>query len=245
MLFEQYLKIVEERIARVRETQRDKIASAGQAIADSVAAGGTVYAFGCGHSALLAQEITYRAGGFMLVNPIFAPGTLLDERPVTITSQIERLSGLAESVAQASGMKAGDVLLLISTSGRNALPVEMGLAAKERGVKVIALISAAYSAAVSSRHPSGHKVADIADIVLDNQADAGDAVLQMEGLPEKIGPVSGAIGAAILHAVIIHATSVLLERGIEPPVFLSGNLPGGDEHNARLLAEYCDRIHYL
>lgn len=245
MLFEKYLKTVEQRIARARETQKEAIIAAGQAIADTVASGGTVFAFGCGHSALLTQEIMYRAGGFMLVNPVFAPGTLLHERPVTITSQMERLCGLAEPVAEASGMKQGDVLLLISTSGRNPLPVEMGLAAKKRGVKVIAVVSTAYSAAVPSRHPSGKKVADIADIVLDNQADAGDAVLQVEGLPEKIGPVSGAVGAAIMHAVIVQAVGALLERGVEPPVFLSGNLPGGDEHNQRLLARYRDRIRYM
>jgi uncharacterized phosphosugar-binding protein len=245
MLFEKYMEIVEERIRRARTEQGEQVAAAARAIADCVERGGTLFAFGCGHSALLAQEIFYRAGGLMLVNPIFAPGTLLHERPVTITSRMERLSGLAGPVVEASGMRAGDVLLLFSTSGRNALPVEMGMEAQKRGVIVIALVSKRYCAAIPSRHESGKKVPDVADIVLDNEAEAGDAVLQVEGLPAKIGPVSGAVGAAMLHGVIVEAVGLLLKRGITPPVFVSGNLPEGDEHNKRLLQEHRDQIRYM
>jgi uncharacterized phosphosugar-binding protein len=245
MLFEKYMEAVEERIRRARTEQAESIAAAARAIADCIEKGGTIFAFGCGHSALLGQEIFYRAGGLMLVNPIFAPGTLLHERPVTLTSQMERLPGLAAPVVEGSKIKSGDVLLLFSTSGRNALPVEMGMEAKKRGATVIAIVSKRYCAAVPSRHESGKKVPDVADIVLDNEADAGDAVLAVEGLPERIGPVSGAVGAAILHGVIVEAIGLLLKRGITPPVFLSGNLPAGDEHNQRLLAKNRDRIFYM
>ena len=133
---------------------------------------------------------------------------------------------------------------MISTSGRNAVPIEMATAARARGLAVIALTSLDYSRSVASRHPSGEHLADVADIVLDNRAPAGDAVLELPGLPEKIAPCSGAVGAAMLHAVIVQAVANLMEQGIEPPVFLSGNLPEGDSHNQRLMNRYADRIHY-
>jgi uncharacterized phosphosugar-binding protein len=162
-----------------------------------------------------------------------------------MTSQMERLSGYAQVLAGAQPMKPGDVIIVISTSGRNAVPIEMAMAARDRGLKVIALASLAYSRSQPSRHPSGKRLADVADLILDNGSPPGDALLELPGLPEKIGPSSGAVGAAILHAVIVQAVANLLERGIEPPVFLSGNLPDGDEHNQRLMRQYADRIHYL
>jgi uncharacterized phosphosugar-binding protein len=245
MTSEQYFDLLETKWTQVRSSQKDSIVRAAQAISDSIASGGTVFAFGCGHSALLAQEIFYRAGGLILVNVIFGPGNLLHERPVTLTSQMERIEGYSKLLADANGVRPGDVVIVISTSGRNPVPIEMAIAARERGATVIALTSSLYSGAVESRHSSGKKLADFAHITLDHLAEPGDAVLQIPGLPEKIGPTSGPIGAALLHAVVVQAIANLQARGIQPPVFLSGNLPGGDEHNARLLHQYRDRIHYM
>lgn len=242
---DRYLDSLIAKLTEVRDTQRDAIAAAARAIADAIASGGTVWTFGCGHSGLLAREIYYRAGGLMLVNAISAPGQSLEVHPVPMTSQMERLSGYAQVLAGAQPMKPGDVIIVISTSGRNAVPIEMAMAARDRGLKVIALTSLAYSRSQPSRHPSGKRLADVADLILDNGSPPGDALLELPGLPEKIGPSSGAVGAAILHAVIVQAVANLLERGIEPPVFLSGNLPDGDEHNQRLMRQYADRIHYL
>jgi len=241
---EEYLDAIIAKLAEVRDSQWKAMAAAAQAISEAIADGGTVWTFGCGHSGLLAHEVYYRAGGLMLVNAITAPGQSLDVHPVPMTSQMERLEGYSQTLADAQPMKAGDAIIVISTSGRNAVPIEMALAARERGLKVIALTSLAYSKSVPSRHPSGKHLADAADVVLDNCAPAGDALQELPGLPEKIGPSSGAVGAAMLHAVIVQAVANLLERGIEPPVFLSGNLPEGDAHNERLMRQYADRIHY-
>ena len=112
-------------------------------------------------------------------------------------------------------------------------------------MKVIGLTSLAYTNAVSSRHPSGKKMYEYADVVLDGKIDPGDAVLEAEGVPQKFCPVSGAINAAILQAVIAATVELLLERGITPPVFLAANVEGGDEYNKKLLEEYKDRIFYL
>jgi uncharacterized phosphosugar-binding protein len=244
MYSDRYLDAIIGKLEEVRDTQRDAIAVAARTLSDAIAAGGTLWAFGCGHSGLLAQEIYYRAGGLMLVNAIIAPGQSLEVKPVPMTSQMERLEGYAEILAEAQPMKPGDVAIVISTSGRNAVPIEMAMAASARGLKVIVLTSLAYSRAVPSRHPSGKHLADVADVVLDNGAPAGDAAVELAGLPEPIGPTSGAVGAALLHAVIVQAVANLLEQGIEPPVFLSGNLPEGDAHNERLMRQYADRIHY-
>jgi uncharacterized phosphosugar-binding protein len=245
MVFEQYFDLLEQKWSQVRQSQKENILSAAQAVSDSIASGGTIFAFGCGHSALLAQEIFYRAGSLMLVNVIFGPGNLLHERPVTLTSQMERLEGYSKLLADANDIRSGDVVIVISTSGRNPVPIEMAIAAGDRGATVIALTSSLYSGAVASRHPSGKKLADFAHITLDHMAEPGDAVVEIAGFPERVGPTSGPIGAALLHAVVVQAIANLLERGVQPPVFLSGNLPGGDEHNARLLQQYRDRIRYL
>jgi uncharacterized phosphosugar-binding protein len=144
-----------------------------------------------------------------------------------------------------SPMKAGDVLIVVSVSGRNAVPIEMAQLAQERGIKVIGLTSRAYSGAVTSRHPSGKKMHEFADVVLDNKADKGDALLSAEGMPQKFSPGSGVTSIAILHALVSATIEELLARGITPPVFLAANVDEGKEYNARLLAQYRDRIFYL
>ena len=180
---------------------------------------------------MLTEELFYRAGGLMLINPIFGPGLMLNEVPVTKTSQFERLSGYADVLLDSVNLGEKDLLILISTSGRNPVPVEMALGSKERGAKVIALTSLKYTQNVSSRHQSGKKVYEIADLVLDNCGQIGDAVLQIEGLIQKMGSTSTIAGSFILNSVVALAVEKMLALGLEPPVYLSANLDEGDEHN--------------
>jgi uncharacterized phosphosugar-binding protein len=190
--------------------------------------------------------LVYRAGGLMLINPIFGPGiAAMDTRPATLSSEIEKLPGYARALIDNTPMQAGDVLIVVSVSGRNAVPIEMAELAQQRGVTVIGLTSRAYSGAVTSRHPSGKKMHDFADIVLDNKADKGDAVLAAEGMPQKFSPASGVTSIAILHALVSATIEELLRRGLTPPVYLAANVDGGKEYNARLLEQYKDRIFYL
>jgi uncharacterized phosphosugar-binding protein len=240
-----YLAALSAKLDQLRQSQSDNIARAAALVADSLAAGGLLYTFGCGHSAALAQEIYYRAGGLLLVEAIFGEDLLLHRRPVGVTTACERLPGYATLLLEGSGARKGDVILVISTSGRNITPVEMALAARQRGLPVIALTSGRYARALPSRHPSGKCLPDVADVVLDNQADPGDASLELPGLAEKVGPVSTALGAALLQALVVQVIANLLERGLEPPVFLSSNLAGGDEHNRRLIARHRDRLRFL
>ena len=240
-----YLDLCLGVLSRVKAEQMEKIAEAAKIIADAIAGRHTFFAFGCTHSNLPVQDVFYRAGGLMLVNPIFPPGLALDVRPPTMTSEMERLEGYGQVFFQHVPAKPGDVLLLISTSGRNAVPVDIALEAKQRGMKLIVITSLAYSQAVSSRHPSGKKVYELGDVVLDNYSPKGDAVLSVEGLPQKTGSTSGVVGSVLMHAIISQVVQNLVDAGLTPPIYLSGNLDGGAEHNARMLEAYRDRIFYL
>ncbi len=241
----EYLKQAAAILERIEATQSEKIGEAAEIISQAIADGHSLFGFGCTHSSLPVEDIFYRAGGLMLVNPIFAPGLSLDIRPPTFTSKLERLEGYAKLVLDRTPAKAGDVLILVSVSGRNAIPVEMAQAAKEKGMTVIGLTSMAYTSAFSSRHPSGKKMYEYADVVLDNLVPPGDAILEIEGLPQKCCPISGITSIAVLHALIAETIERLIAKGFTPPVYLAANAQGGDEWNARLLGEYKDRIFYM
>jgi len=232
-------------LARVRQEQRENLARAAEALAHCVSNGGSIYGIGCGHSGLVVQDVFYRAGGLMLINAIFAPGLQLDVRPVTVSSQVERLSGYAAIILDGVRPKAGDALILVSTSGRNAVPVELAQEAKKRGMTVIGVTSRAYTAAAPSRHPSGKHMHDFADIVIDNLSEPGDASIEVPGLGLKMGPTSTSVGCAILHALAMETVALLVEKGHTPPVFMPANYPGGTEHNERLIEQYGDRVNYL
>jgi len=241
-----YLNTTIELLLRIRDEEQDALEQAAKTMADAVEQGHCLFAFGCTHSSLPIQDLVYRAGGFMLVNPIYGPGiTALDIKPTTISSAMEQMQGYAKVILDNSPAKAGDVLILVSVSGRNAVPVELAQLARERGLKVIGVTSKEYSQAVSSRHPSGKKMHDFADIILDNKAPKGDAVLEDKGVMQRFNPVSGVTSTAILQALVAATIEELLQRGFTPPVFLAANVDGGAEYNARLIKQYRDRIFYI
>ncbi len=242
---DQYAEQVASLVRRIAEEEKENLHRAALLLADAIAGDARLFAFGCTHSSTTLQDILIRAGGLMLINPIFAPGLeALDTHPVSLSSTLERLEGYAKGILDHTPIRAGDVLILVSVSGRNAVPVEMAMEAKARGIKVIAVTGLAYTRAVESRHSSGKKMFEFADVVLDNKAEKGDAILEAEGVPQKFCPVSGITSPAILQMMVAATIEELLSRGITPPVFLAANVEGGDAYNARLLAQYRDRIFY-
>jgi uncharacterized phosphosugar-binding protein len=245
MLAETYLTYCIDLLTRIRDEQLDRIAEAAALISDALVADHSLFAFGCTHSSLPVQEIFYRAGGFMLLNPIFAPGLKLDVRPPTMTSELERLEGYGKVIFESVPARRGDVLILLSTSGRNAVPVDVALEAKNRGMALIVITSLDYTKRVTSRHPSGKKVYELGDVVLDNYSPQGDAVLEVPGLQQRTGSTSGVAGSVLMHAIISQVIENLIEAGIEPPVYVSGNLDGGMAYNAKMLARHASRIFYL
>jgi uncharacterized phosphosugar-binding protein len=241
-----YLEEVIRLLKRIDEEEGPALSQAAELVADAIVAGQRIFAFGCTHSSLPIQDLVYRAGGLMLINPLFGPGIAsLDLKYSTMSSEIERLSGYARILLDNSPIQENDVLILVSVSGRNAVPIEMAQLAKERGIKVIGVTSRTYAGSVTSRHPSGRKMHEFADVVLDNKVDKGDAVLQAEGLPVKFCPASGVTSIAILQSLVATAVERLLARGYTPPIFVAGNVDGSAEHNARLIAENRDRVFYL
>ncbi|MFB7502204.1 SIS domain-containing protein [Streptomyces broussonetiae] len=232
-------------LQRVREEEAEAIAAAGTLLADTVAAGGRLFAFGAGHSSLAAQDVVYRAGGLALMNLLVVPGVVgVDVTPATLGSALERVDGLASAVLDTSPVRAGDALVIISLSGRNALPVEMALNARALGVKVIGVTSVAYASQTRSRHVSGTFLKDHCDLVLDSKIAVGDAELTLDTIPAPFAPASTVVTTALMQAVMATAAAALAERGIEPPLLRSGNVDGGHEWNGRVMREYGDRIFY-
>ncbi|WP_030419424.1 SIS domain-containing protein [Streptomyces sp. SCSIO 75703] len=232
-------------LQRVREEEADAVETAGTLLADTVQTGGRLFAFGAGHSSLAAQDVVYRAGGLALMNLLAVPGVVgVDVMPATLGSALERVDGLASAVLDASPLRAGDALVIVSLSGRNALPVEMALGARAAGVRVIGVTSVAYASETVSRHSSGTFLKDHCDVVLDSKIAVGDAELSLDTVPAPFAPASTVVTSALMQAMVATAAAVLAERGVEPPLLRSGNVDGGLEWNDRVLDRYGDRIFY-
>jgi len=245
MLGKKYLKEVSNIIDKVLETQLDKIEATARIIVEAAMSKNSIYIFGCNHAGILTQELFYRTGGLAIINPVTAPGLTLDARPVTLTTEIERLNGYGRIIVDSLKLKENDVLIIHSVSGINNVTVDMALRAHELRVKVIVITNMAYTSKVKSRHHSGKRLFELADLVLDNCGAYGDAAVAVEGMQLRVGPTSTVIGAAIMNAVVVESAALFIEKGIIPPVFMSSNMEGGDEYNARILEEYRDSIHYI
>ncbi len=227
------------------QTQTEALEQGARLMADATLSGHNIFAFGCSHAGLLALEMYYRTGGMATINPVRAPGLNLDVDPATMTSQLERLPEYGKVIADNQPIGAGDVVIVHSVSGRNTVTVDFALRCREKGAKVIALTSMSYSQGVTSRHPSGKRLFEAADLVLDNCGCPGDGSLNIDGVPEKVGPTSTAVGAAMLNAMMCRAVELVAAAGGVVPVFMSANVDGGDEHNKTMLAKYKDHIFYM
>ena len=245
MLAKTYLQNMQALLGELIDKQTGNIERAAEAIASAIAAGHSLFGFGCNHSLLPILDIYYRAGGLMLLNPIIAPGLLLELHPPTLTSKMEQLEGYGAIALASAPIKPGDALILISVSGRNAVPVDVALHAKMLGATVIGVTSRAFSDSVTPRNKQGKMLIDVVDIVIDNLVPPGDASLSLEGVPQKFTPVSGVSSVALMHALMAETIERLVARGITPPVYMSGNMEGGAAYNDQQLAANADHIFYL
>jgi uncharacterized phosphosugar-binding protein len=234
-MYERYVEIVQQMLAGALDANRDSIVRAAAVLADTVERDGIIHAFGSGHSQLLAQELEGRAGGFAPVNVIYDPGL----------GKSENVPGYAASLLRDHVLAPPDCLVAISNSGRNTSPVEMALIAKEAGLPVIALTALDFSRSVTSRHSSGRRLFEVADVVLDNRGVAGDAVLEIAGAPVRVGPTSTIVGAMLLGAAVAGAVAELVRRGVEPPIIISHNTDHGPEYEAALRRRYRGRLQPL
>lgn len=239
--FEAMMPILERAI----DSQQRIIREVAHRMADVIASDNLVYVFGAGHAGLIAEELSYRAGGLVPIVPIFAPGLTTTVRPLTLETKMERLSGYAALLLEECGITGEDMLIVHSNSGRNTVAIELAEGARERDIVVVALTDVAHSRSVTSRHPKGYKLMDVTDYVIDNCGVPGDAAVEFPGFPQKTGSTSTVVGVALLNAAVVETVRILLERGIEPPVFRSANLDNSDEHNKRLMNRYAGRLTYL
>jgi uncharacterized phosphosugar-binding protein len=239
--FEALLPILE----RAFDSQQDVLLAVAGRMADVIAGDHMIYVFGAGHAGIIAEEMFYRAGGLVPVLPIFAPGLVTFTRPVTMETQLERLSGYAALLLEACKITAQDLLILHSNSGRNTVAIEMAEEAQKRGIALVALTSVAHSNAVTSRHPRGMKLMDFADFVIDNCGEVGDAAVRLEGSGQLTGSTSTVVGAALMNALVVETSRILLARGLEAPIFRSANLDGSEDSNQRWVDHYANRLTYL
>ena len=244
-IIDQYYSRVSEILAEAFTKERENIEAAAQVLACANEEHRSIFAFGCNHAGLITLELFYRTGGMVTVNPIRAPGMMLEISPITMTSQMERMQNYGRMILDGEPTKAGDVLIIHSVSGRNAVTVDMAEAAREKGMTVIVVTNMNTATSVTSRHPSGKMLHDFADILIDNHGDMGDAAIQLEGFAQKLASTSTVVGAALLNAVTARASELLWEKGIEPPVFMSGNIDGGDAYNKAVIAAHKDNIFYM
>ena len=242
-LISQYLREVTPRLERLA-VPGGPIDDAIAVIADGLDAGGVVQAFGTGHSEAFAMEIAGRAGGLIATNRI-ALRTLVLRGGRDISAlggaEFERDSNIGENLLALFDVQPRDVFIIASNSGVNGSILGVALAAKARGHKVIAVTSLDHTNRVKPKHPSGKRLSEVADIVIDNLAPFGDSTLELEG-GIGVGAVSSITAAFIAQRVTIGVAETLRRRGKTPPVYISANIPGGDEHNRALEDLYGDRI---
>ncbi len=210
----------------------------------SVQAGGVLQAFGTGHSQAFAMEIAGRAGGLIPTRAMALRDIVLfGSRDASVLSgaSLERDAGVVDELFALSTLDPADVFLIASSSGVNGSVVGVALRAQSEGHPVIAVTSLEHTRAVTPKHPSGRRLSEIADVVIDNRAPYGDTTIDL-GDGAGVGAVSSMTAAYIAQLLTIGAAERIAATGATPPVYISANIPGGDDHNRDLEAHYGARI---
>ena len=232
------------RIAASAASAEGEVRRAAELIAHCVPTDGVIHVFGTGHSQALVLELAGRAGGLVPTNRLSIADLVLyggDDPSVLDDPLLERKPGVAERIYDLAEARPEDLFVIISNSGVNSVIVEMALRAKERGHRVLAITSLSHTRAVPASHPSGRKLADIADVVLDNAAPRGDALLELPG-GGSVCALSTLTGVMLVQMTVAEAASLLLAEGVLLPVYVSANVPGGFEGNLDLERRYAGRI---
>jgi uncharacterized phosphosugar-binding protein len=238
--FEKYFDHILDKLQLVKE-QSSNIEKAAGWVASCMENEGFIFTSGTGHSHMFAEEIFYRAGGFARVIPILDDALML-HKDASRSTEVERMEGYAAKLFKGYEIGPKDIFIISSNSGRNTVSIEMAMIARESGAKVIVITNLKHTQSVASRHSSGLKLYELADLYFDNGGEIGDASVAINGLKFKVGATSTVIGAAILQCIMVQATEDLVKKGFQPEVFSSSNSDEGEEHNEALITKYKGKI---
>ena len=230
MLAHDYYDRILKSMETIKNTQTDAITKAAGEVAVRLGKGGLLYVFGSGHSHIMAEEVYARAGGLMQTRAIM-PHELTVDLDMLKSTLYERTDGLAEIIFATHKIRKNDVLIIASNSGRNAVPVQMAMGAKNRGIFCIALTNLAHSKGVNSRDKSGKKLYELCDIVLDTCGPLGDAIVPVPGKELNVGPSSTILGSLIIEMLVCAVTEKMISNGDDPCILKSDNLDGGEDLN--------------
>lgn len=244
ILSEYYLKtskIIEKVLHEEAEAINDTIELIQNAIENRT----NIYVFGASHAGILTEELFYRAGGLAVINPIIEPSMQLNIRPITATSQMERLEGYGKIICDKYPIAENDIIICHSVSGRNSVMIDFVLAAKKKGAKIVAMTNISYSKQCNSRHSSGMCLYQLADIVIDNHGEIGDACITIEGNAQKVAPTSTVVSVTIFNGIIAQIAFNMNSNNKECPILNSANVDGGDKLNEEIFNKYSNNIKYL
>lgn len=244
-----YLARITSLLERIHTEEEASISKAASILAEQIAADRLVHIYGPGgHSNLASQEVFFRAGGLMHISAILDEGTMLAGGALR-SMAMERTPGYGRIVIDNAGLVAGDLLILVNAYGINTALIDAALTASALDVRTIGISSREHAEKTTAdhpaRHPSGSNLHDVVDLHIDTKVPIGDAVMELPGVSEKVGAVSTFANAYTLNWLVQCTIRELRERNIEPPVWRSGNAPGGDEANRKFLDRFKGRVHSL
>lgn len=246
--WQRYFSVMQGVVEDVLITQDANISEAAEILTNTTKNNGIIHLFGSGHSSLIAEDVFWRAATLANVHAIFE-SAVAGINEVTKTSKIEKLEGIGKVIVEYNRVLPPDAIICISNSGNNAATVDVALAAKERGVPVIAITNVTYADQLTTHHSSGQKLKDVADVVIDNCSLYGDAAVELPGFPQMVGATSTIPVAFIVPALLVQTCENLLELGIQPDVYYNGHLAYEDPsiklHNDALVDKYFYRIRNL
>lgn len=244
-----YLSTVTDLLERIRTEEEKAVSEAADLLAEQIANDRLIHVYGPGgHSNLASQEVFFRAGGLMHVSAILDEGTLLSGGALR-SMAIERTPGYGRIVIEDNQLGDGDLLILVNAYGINSALIDAALTAKERGCTVIGVSSRVHAESTAAdhpaRHPSRQNLHDVVDLHLDTKVPVGDAAIGIDGVAERTGAVSTFANAFTMNWLMMSTVAALAERGIDPPIWRSGNAPGGDEANGRFIEAFKGRVRSL
>ena len=245
----QYYQAVTGLMQEILTTEPDAVAAVADVLAEQIAADRLVHVYGPGgHSNLASQEVFFRAGGLMHVSAILDEGTLMSSGALR-SMAIERTPGYGRIVIDDATLGADDVLILVNAYGINAALIDAALRARELGATVIGVSSREHADNTAPEHPARHpskaNLHDVVDLHVNTHVPIGDALIQVEGALEKSGASSTFANAFALNWIMLETLQRLAAKGIEVPMWRSGNAPGGDEANARFISRFKGRVRCL